>query len=146
LDKALHQLLVVEPVVNDVNSLVQILNTGVAHINDAIGNINGKNYSAAQTGLEAARSEFSRSDLPFRDLGKRQSSDQFRKLYDLAAANRDLQDRFLSLSTDLVSRGRANDIEGFNKTIRNYNDLSSAYNQRVGQINDILRQLSAVEQ
>lgn len=146
LDKALHQLLVVEPVVNDVNSLVQILNAGVARINETIGNINAKNYSAAEAGVQAARSEFSRSDLPFRDLGKRQSNDQFRKLYQLAVANRDLQDQFLSLSTTLVSRGQANDIEGFNKTIQNYNELSATYNQRVGQINEILRQLSSAQQ
>lgn len=144
LDKALHQLLVVEPVVNDVNSLVQILNAGVARINETIGNINAKNYSAAEAGVQAARSEFSRSDLPFRDLGKRQSNDQFRKLYQLAVANRDLQDQFLSLSTALVSRGQANDIEGFNKTIQGYNQLSATYNQRVGQINEILRQLSSL--
>lgn len=142
LDNSLHRILVVEPVVNDVNSLVQILNTGVAHINTTIGSINAKDYSAAEAGVESARNEFKHSDLPFHDLGKRQSSEQFGKLYQLAAMNRDLQDKFLSLSDTLVSRAKANDIEGFNKTIEKYNELSAAYNERIGQINGILQQLS----
>ena len=142
LDNVLRQVLVVEPVVNDVNSLVQFLNAGVAHINQLIGSINAKDFSAAESELEAARKEFKGSDVPFRDLGDRQSTEQFRKLYQIATVNRDLQDQFLSLAETLVSRGRANDIEGFNKTIQKYNELSSAYNERVSQINELVRQLT----
>lgn len=145
LDNVLHQLLVVEPVVNDVHSLVQILNVGVGHINQAIGSINGKDYSSAEAGIEAARDEFKHSDLPFLDLGKRQSSEQFQKLYQMAAVNRDLQDKFFNLSQILVSQGKGNDIEDFNKTIQKYNELSAAYNEKVGQINEILQHLASAD-
>lgn len=143
LDNVLRQILVVEPVVKDVNSLIQFLNAGVAHINQTIGSINARDYSTAESELEGARKEFKGSDVPFHDLGDRQSTEQFRKLYQIATVNRDVQDQFLSLAETLVSRGKANDIEGFNKTMQKYNELIAAYNERVGQIDKLVQQLSA---
>ena len=143
LDNVLRQILIVEPVINDANSLVQFLNAGVAHINQTIERINAKDFAAAESELEAARKEFKGSDAPFHDLGDRQSTEQFRKLYQIATVNRDLQDQFLSLAETLVSRGKANDIEGFNNTIKKYNELIAAYNERIGQIDNLVQQLSS---
>jgi hypothetical protein len=136
LDAELTKVLIVKPVAEATNAIVTILNAGVERLNNV-----RPESGTAEADLQAARDEFKRSDPAFGDLGKRQTRSDFKTLYGLAAELRDIQQRMLTDAEKLIARDRAKDIEGFNATVKEYNDHRDAYNKKVAELNSALQQL-----
>lgn len=144
LQKSLNHVVNVEPVVNDGQKLVSILNDVTGRISKATQSLNGKNYDTAQREIDAARRTISDTDPAFNDLGQRKSRGTFRTAYTMSAEMRDLQRKQTDLAAALV--GPAKDLESAEKSAANGGSQSQVdtkvadYNRRVDEINRVVAQ------
>jgi hypothetical protein len=123
----------------------ELLNASTDGVNVVIANFNKQDYSAAESAFKQAREQFDRSELPFHDLEKRQSSEQFsaeltalyRLIFEAANKSRDLQNKVLALAEDLLSK--RNDQAALKESIDKFNGAKDAYNQSQG---DLLKRVN----
>jgi Mg-chelatase subunit ChlD len=90
LESTLERLFEVEPVRADIKSMIDILNSVIHHFNKFGDLIEQKSYEEAGTEIREAFDKLKKTELPFQDLGKRLTREDFRKLYEFSSTNRDL--------------------------------------------------------
>jgi hypothetical protein len=143
LHAALNLILVVEPVADNVNQVVTILNGAQELLNKATSELGQPGGGGAEADFQAAKDNFKRSDLSFDDLGARQSRPDFKNLYKLASANRALQQQMFALMDKMISKTKSADVEGFNATAKQFNDVIIAYNTKNTEISVALQQMGS---
>jgi hypothetical protein len=143
LHAALNLMLVLEPVADNVNNVVSILNNCQKLLDKASADLSQPGGGGAEADFRAAQDEFKRSDLSFNDLGARQTRPDFQNLYKLAATNRASQQRMFSLMDKMISKTKSADVEGFNATAQQFNDVIIAYNAKIIEINAALQQMGS---
>jgi hypothetical protein len=123
------------PVSDDATSLVNALNANRDRLQDVLAAIGKKDYSGAETSLQQARQQWTRSEQSFREFGNKQSEDQFKKLYELAGQNREIENRLMTLAETMLSQARSNDRSGYNASKLKFDGLSSDYERNAQEIN-----------
>lgn len=143
LDKVLNRILILEPVADDVKTMVSILNNCVERLNKVSADLNQPDGGTADIDFRAAQDQFKDSDLSFHDLGARQTRPDFQNLYKLASANRELQQRLFTAMDKLIGKKKSADVEGYNVSVAEFNDLINAYNRKIGELNSATQQMNA---
>jgi ABC-type transporter lipoprotein component MlaA len=113
--------------------------------------LKNKDYAAAERGLQNARGEFARSEVPFQDLLKRQKSEldaqwegQYRLIYQAADKSRALQSQVISLTETMLSQAKSSDEPALKGSIDKYEEIRAAYNQSDDDLQALLKQLAAM--
>jgi hypothetical protein len=122
---------------------VTILNGAQELLNKATSELGQPGGGGAEADFQAAKDNFKRSDLSFDDLGARQSRPDFKNLYKLASANRALQQQMFALMDKMISKTKSADVEGFNATAKQFNDVIIAYNTKNTEISAALQQMGS---
>jgi hypothetical protein len=125
---ALEEFLVVEPAVHDGREMAELLNRGVAHMNALVDALNGGQEASARFAFDSLRVGLSDSEGLLQDILKRSLSSELRAAGELARMGRDVQKRSVEIGRDMLQRRRANDVEGYNKSVEQWN-VSSRLNQ-----------------
>jgi hypothetical protein len=100
-----------------------------------------KRYTEAENEINEAHAKFTKTELPFQDLEKRLSREDFRRAYDIVRANRELQSQLLTIVENRIPLAQSNDTDAYNDSIRTSNKTVETYNKNVQRIDEILRQL-----
>jgi hypothetical protein len=135
---AVRQVLVVQPVVKDAQSVVSVLNAGLAQLNSVLEAIDKRNYTEAEAGLAQARAELAKSEAPMDELGKGQRKEQFRKLYATAEENRRIRDQLVDIAGKMLEQAKSKNLEAYNASVADFNRLSGDFNQNGKAINKLL--------
>jgi von Willebrand factor type A domain len=145
LEEALRNVIEVEPVLTNINTTTDIMNSVTDQINIIGGAINRREYEAAEKGLEAAKKEIDKTQPLLEDLGQRLSiqrfQEQFQKLYELVIANRDLQDKQLKLLETAIGQGKSGADEARDKTIQEFNEVTATFNSNIREIDAITEEI-----
>lgn len=140
--EVLSEIVEVEPVLNTVTGMADIMNNVTQHLNTGANAINREDYPAAEEGLRAASSELNNTQPLLEDLGQRLSAqqfqEQFQELYGLVTANRDLQEEQLKMLETMISQGKSDDTDALNKTIQAWNEIISTFNSNVREVDTII--------
>lgn len=131
-----------ESVLQSGNALLNNLESSAGSLITVIGDLNKRDYEAAERDLEQARHVFSNSAPAFEDLGKRQTSDEYRRIYQGASDNRKILEQMISLTEVMSSQAKANNRGAYNASVAQFDRLRVAYNSRR---NDLKRQLTQLE-
>lgn len=126
----------------DIDDIIINMNNVSSHLDKVIQAINQKDYQAAEKEFEDARNEFERSDIPFQNLEKRQTSGQVQMLYELAKEIRDTQNKTLQLSETIIVQAKRNDKEAYYKSAKQLNLLAIEYNERVDRIYELAAKIA----
>jgi hypothetical protein len=152
LDRALTHFLRVEPVMNDIKLMADILN-GVTKVEEeSLEAINQNNLAVADGKVADARQKLKQTDLQFEDLGQHQGKDQFQKvfreMYQLAKANREAQAQIISLIGGMVQQRKQTNNDALDKSWADFERLKTEYNNNVdaiknlqGKVNEELKHL-----
>jgi hypothetical protein len=133
------------------NAVSGVLNASAELLSPAITGLKNKDYAAAERGLQNARGEFARSEVPFQDLLKRQKSEldaqwegQYRLIYQAADKSRALQSQVISLTETMLSQAKSSDEPALKGSIDKYEEIRAAYNQSDDDLQALLKQLAAM--
>jgi hypothetical protein len=125
--------------------LNEYLNASTDSVNVVIGAQNKQDYAAADAALKQAKQQFDKSELPFRNLEKRQSGEQFaalyRQIFEAANKSRDLQKTVLALVEDIQSKAKAGNQAALKEAIDKFNSTKDAYNQSQGELLKLVNEL-----
>jgi hypothetical protein len=130
LQKVMHRIVEVEPVFRSADAVTKILNANIHAINDvtsAADNVQAKERQ------RIARAAFETSEVPFRDLGKRQTTPAFKSIYEAAARQHDRQKQMLDESEAIVADPKNNE------RIKSFNENAVAFNAEAAKLNEQLR-------
>ena len=135
LDQLLTRTLRVEPVVNDIGKMREILNSVIQQQDAAIQSIEQNNPAAADSKLADARKTLQQTDLQFQDLGRHEGADQFqelfRQMYELAKRNRETQGKLLDVVGQMIEERKKNDTDALGKSNAERDQLVEQYNNNV---------------
>lgn len=120
--------------------MVDILNSIVKHYNTSNRFLEQKRYTEAENEINEAHAKFKKTELPFQDLEKRLTREDFRRAYELVKTNRELQSQLLTIVESSVPLTRSDDTNAYNESIRRANKTVEPYNENVRRIEEILRQ------
>ena len=126
---------------DDATSLVVALNTSKDRLLDVLAAITRRDYSGAETSLQKARQEWTRSEQPFIDFGKAQTDERFKKLYALAAQNREIENRLMTLLETMLVQAQSEGHLGYSDSKSKFDALSSDYQRNAEAINQLREQL-----
>jgi hypothetical protein len=133
------------------NAVSGVLNASAELLSPAITALKKKDYAAAERGLQNARGEFARSEVPFQDLVKRQKSGidaqwegQYRLIYQAADKSRALQSQVISLTETMLSQAKSSDEPALKASIDKYEEIRAAYNQSDDDLQALLKELAAM--
>jgi len=151
LKEALTGIIEVEPIVQLVHSMATSMNDVTDKLNLAVNAVSIKDYSGADENLKAAKDEFNKSQPLLAGLKQGLSvelfHEQLQDLYDLTAANQELQKKQLELLPTMIDQGKREDIESWNKTVDEWDQILSQFNDNIAQMDgiteDIQNQLRA---
>lgn len=141
LDRVLTSILEVDPVRDGVAAITKMLNGVVGHMNASSHATRRDDFATASAEIAAAQNLLRGSGVQFADLGSRASRETFRKLYDLADANRGLQKEGLAIAGGLVEAKKANDVTRWNNLIGSWNTSINEYNYNIREIDKLLKGL-----
>lgn len=127
LEDVLRKVLEVEPAHSDVDAIVDNLNELIDLIGVVIGRIEAKDYSDAEKKIDYLPEIAQRAALPFRDLSRRKSNEDFQKLFDAARQLRAIQLEMIETVKGLVVHHRRGDKDAYNNAARSYNSLTAKY-------------------
>jgi len=134
LNKLMHRIAEVEPVVRAGTAVNDILNANVDGLNHVIQAVNNGDLAAGKQFLQTAHDTFDKTAVPFRDLGKRQTTPEFKALYVTATRQRDLQRKLLDASDAMVRDP---------KKETDYNANRDAYNSTLPVLQEQLHRIAA---
>ena len=141
LENALHNFLEVEPVINDLETIIKVQNNVTAelgHVNDAL---KAKKYADARNHIKQAH-QISRGTIPpFKDLGRRRAEKVYKQAFENARMIRTNLNDTLEVIQTLVDQAETKDIEGYNKSADAYNKLMQEYNRTAEEDNKLRKQL-----
>jgi hypothetical protein len=128
-----------------------LLKDSVELMSPVITKLRGKDYAAAERGLQQVRDRFARSEIPFQDLGKRQASEQlsaqstaqYRRIYQAANKSRELQSQLISLTETVLSQAKASNGGTVDAGRDKYEQIGAAYYQSDDELQALLAQLDA---
>ena len=75
------------------------------------------------------------------DLEKRLTREDFRKLYEFASTNRDLQNELLTVVENRIPSARTNGMQAYYDSVNKANEIVEIYNSNVMKIAEILERL-----
>ena len=81
--------------------------------------------------IHEAHAKFTETELPFQDLEKRLSREDFRRAYDLVKTNRELQSQLLTMAENRIPLALNNDTNAYNDSINLSNKTVDTYNKNV---------------
>lgn len=132
-----------ESVSQEGQAVIENLNSSNNSLSTVIRDLNGHDYGAAERDLEQARIVFRKSASAFEELGRRQTSDQYRHIYEAASNNRRILEQMISLTETISSQARANNIGDYNASVAEFERLRTDYNTRIGDLDRQLNQLGS---
>lgn len=139
LEDALYNFLEVEPVLNDLETIIKVQNRVIEEFGYVHDAIKAKKYADARNRIKQAH-QISRGTIPpFKDLGRRRAEEVYKKAFENARAIRTNLNDTLEVIQTLVHQAETNNIEGYNKSADVYNKLMQEYN-RTAQADNKLRQ------
>lgn len=136
LEDVLRTVLEVEPVYNDINAIVGNLNELIDLIGIVIGRIEARDYSDAAKKIDDLPKVAQRVALPFRDLSRRKSDEDFQQLFNAARQLSAIQLEMIETVKALLAHHQGGDKEAYNNAARSYNSLTKRY---VGSVEDAER-------
>jgi ribosomal protein L22 len=132
-----------ESVSQEAKAVIENLNSSTNSLSTVIGDLNRADYGAAERDLEQARIVFRKSASAFEELGKRQTSDQYRRIYEAARNNRKILEQMISLTETMSSQARANNLGDYSASVKEFERLRVDYNTRIEDLNRQLKQLGS---
>ena len=146
------EIIEVARVMRDGNAVSGALNASAKLLSPAITGLRNRDYAAAERGLQTAREELARSDIPFQGLLKRQSSEersalrkaQYGRIYQAASRSRELQSQVISLTETMLSQAKSSDESALKASVDKYEEIAAAYNQSDDDLQALLKQLEAM--
>lgn len=125
----------------DLNALADILNQVVNHVNGVSQSLNNKNHHAAERSLDNARNAFTKSNAAFERLGTKKNRAAFHDAYRVAKEMREIQSGLLAASSARINLHKSGDIDGYNRSVAEHNQLISSYNQKINQLKAVTSEL-----
>jgi hypothetical protein len=125
-------------VIEAINELAALVNAVINEINAVHDLIHGEDYVGAEASLARAREALSSSNAPFAELGRRQQGTGYKRIYDLAVRNREIQKELIGIADASISQAKARDTAGLNLFIDKHNELVGFYNRNVEEIGRIV--------
>ncbi len=132
-----------ESVSQEGQAVIENLNSSTNSLETVTGDLNRRDYGAAERDLEQARIVFRKSASAFEELGKRQTSDQYRRIYEAARNNRRILEQMISLTETMSSQARANNIRDYNASVAEFERLRVDYNTRIADLDRQLKLLGS---
>ena len=141
LAQAMDRIFDIEPVLSGVTTITEMLNEAVNYLNDGIRRVEKEDYSGARQEVTNGKTLLFETRAQFTDLGERQSRETFRKLYGLAEASRELQEKGFQITEQLLEAHSQDDVAKWNALISDWNTSISSYNDNVRSMNSLLKSL-----
>jgi hypothetical protein len=141
LENIIEKLFEIEPVIADIKSVTNILNSTLEYLNKSATFLNQKLYLEAENQIKTGFKALEETDLAFRDLEKRLTREDFRRLYELIKVNKGLQDKILRNFESSIPLARNDHIDDYNKLVHKGNEMVSIYDNNVRKIDEILKGL-----
>jgi hypothetical protein len=139
LDAQLARLVVAPSAVAAVGSVMGLLNTISNDLTTVTSRVSDRGFPAATAALGEARKQFDATNASFDELGRRPGNEErVKKVYAMAADARSLQDRLLTIAERMVPEATAGNIEAYNTSAHEYEQVSSAFNAKTKEINQLL--------
>ena len=132
-----------ESVIQSGKAVIENLDSSAGGLVTVIGDLNKRDYEAGDRDLEQARIVFRKSASAFEELGKRQTSDQYRRIYETASKNRKILEQMIAVTETMLSEARANDPGAFHASLAKYKGLKANYNNRIDDLDRQLNQLGS---
>ena len=141
LEKALYRYLEVEPVINDLETIIKVQNNVIQELRHAENAISAKNYATAKDRIMQAHQISKGTIPPFKDLGRRRAEEVFKQAFENARKIRTNLNDTLEIIKTLVHQAETNDIESYNKSVVEYNQKRKEYNRTAKEDNILRRRL-----
>ena len=128
------------PVFNDIDILVDTLNAVTDRLTQSMEYLGQENYAAAEGELDQAR-PLSRSPSvtrSFRDLARRHSKDEYRRLFEIAREIRELQRELIIHTERLIVYTKEGDRDGLIRSAEEGERIGGRFDQLVDEGNAIL--------
>jgi hypothetical protein len=133
-----------ESVIQSGKAVLENLDSSAGSLVTIIGDLNKRDYEAGDRDLEQARVVFRKSASAFEELGKRQTSDQYRRIYETASKNRKILEQMIAVTETMLSQARANEPDAFHASLAKYKVLKADYNNRIDDLGRQLKQLGVM--
>jgi Mg-chelatase subunit ChlD len=141
LEKALYRFLEVEPVLNDLETIIKVQNNVIQELRHVENAISAKNYATAKDRIMQAHQILKGTIPPFKDLGRRRAEEVFKQAFENARTIRTNLNDSLEIIKTLVHQAETNDIESYNKSVVEYNQKMKEYNRTAKEDNILRRRL-----
>ena len=141
LEKALHNYLEVEPVLNDLETIIKVQNNVIAELGHVQDALRAKKYADARNRIKQAYKISKGTIPPFKDLGRRRAEKVYKQAFENARIIRTNLNDTLEVIQTLVHQAETKDIEGYNKSADKYNKLMQEYNRTAQEDNKLRQQL-----
>ena len=128
------------PVFNDIDILVDTLNAVTDRLTQSMEYLGQENYAAAEGELDQAR-PLSRSPSvtrSFRDLARRHSKDEYRRLFEIAREIRELQRELIIHTERLIVYTKEGDRDGLIRSAEEGERIRGRFDRLVDEGNAIL--------
>jgi len=142
LTRVLKRIIEIDPVISNVNALIEITGEVTQETNRSVGALNAKDAQSAESALAKASDLMDGGNAKFADLGKRaDSSKVFGEIYGIAEEIRQYQHRLLILAGTLIDYAKTDDIDAYNASVNEFNLIVNDMNDRIHQLGDTTAQL-----
>ena len=141
LEDVLKRVLEIEPVHNDINVIVEVLNEQIDLISDVIESVEAEDYSDAANRIDHLPEVAQRATLPLRDLSRRRTNEDFRGLFEVARQLRSIQIEMIETVKALLANHQSGDREAYNKAVGSYNEMIAGYSSSVETAKEIMGRL-----
>jgi hypothetical protein len=125
-------------VIDAINELAALVNAVINEINTVRQRIQGEDYAGAEASLALARDALTGGNAPFAELRRRQEGAGYRRIYELADRNREIQKELIGIADASISQAKARDAAGLSIFIDKHNELIGLYNRNVDEIGKIV--------
>jgi hypothetical protein len=142
LPAAIHQVLVVQPVVQGAVQVETVLNAGLTQLNAVLKAIRERKYGEAESGIAQARAESDRSDKVVNEWNEGRG-EEFQALYRQAEETRRIRNELVDIAEKMLKQAKANDIEAFNASVGAFNREAGAFNEHSKTINGLIRAMQS---
>lgn len=137
LEGELERVIETFPAIRSLEQVIAVVNSGQALLEDAMSRLGRADYSGA-TATARSASDLSSTRLPFRDLARRRTRDEFRQFFDIARELRELQAQQVPVVLSMVEALEQDDIETYERLADGQQEIVERYNELVDRANALL--------
>ncbi len=141
LEQLLERMLELNPVIRNLESIVQTVNESIAYLDRSGQGIQARNLAVARENAAKARSLVADTTIPYRDLARRRASETLAQIFAVSKDLRELQVQMVNTRVHQIGELESGDVRGLDRAVAAYEALTRDYNRLAVKGNALLKQV-----